>query len=56
MNHLLEKLQPTGPQVAIDKIEQLDVGSHIITIKNVSVMDAFYNGVISQQPLPQHIN
>ena len=53
MNHLLEKLQPTVPQVAIDKIEQLEVGSHIITIKNVSVMDAFYNGVISQQPLPQ---
>ncbi len=53
MKHLLEKLQHTVPQVTIDKIEQIDVGSHIITIKNVSVMDSFFKGVVSDQPLPR---
>ncbi|MEK9727784.1 MAG: acyl-ACP--UDP-N-acetylglucosamine O-acyltransferase [Candidatus Margulisiibacteriota bacterium] len=53
MIHLLEKLQSTVSYVAIDKIELINVGSHIFTIKNVSVMDAFFKGVVRDQPLPR---
>ncbi|MGA0241705.1 MAG: acyl-ACP--UDP-N-acetylglucosamine O-acyltransferase [Candidatus Marinamargulisbacteria bacterium] len=53
MNHLLEKLQPTVPQVAIDKVVAIDLAEGIVTIKNISVTDPFFNGRAGHHPLPR---
>ena len=54
MKHLLSKLlQTVVRQVVIDKIETIDAGDKIITIKNVSITDPFFNGTFDHQPLPR---
>ena len=55
MKHLFEKLQHHFPQPTIDKVEHIESNSHIVTIKNITLLDPALNGQLLNGPVPQQI-
>lgn len=53
MKHLFEKLHQHFPQPAIDKVEQIEANSHIVTIKNMTLLDPSGNGQWLDGPVTQ---
>ena len=53
MKHLFEKLHQHFPQPAIDKVEHIEANSHIVTIKNITLLDPSGNGQWLDGPVPQ---
>tara|TARA_Y100001935_G_scaffold254803_1_gene265086 strand:+ start:9576 stop:10799 length:1224 start_codon:yes stop_codon:yes gene_type:complete len=53
MKHLFEKLQHHFPQPAIDKVEHIEANSHIVTIKNITLLDPSGNGQWLDGSVPQ---
>ena len=53
MKHLFEKLQHHFPQSAIDKVEHIEANSHIVTIKNITLLDPSGNGQWLDGSVPQ---